>query len=429
MTDLPTNAFEVFSSEARGNENHLTRALLVLLRLCPLAHEVWLRQVGLGDLGLPGVGEATYAFQSKVSGAPVLEDQVEPPRGISVFISREPAYNSGKIINGKRKQIPDGLITYSGPDTPIVVVVESKVRDAADAFQARDINLAQLRPSWNPPEPVELRWSTLIDELWKLVDLQATSGSERRLLFDFFDFVDRYYREVGPYSTLRRCANVRERVRRRCRSLLADATQREAHPPSRGNGPYVEIEGPPALPKRVAFDLDESGSNLRLSFWPADIPSQAHAFYSEADLIADVLELSGLEGWGADSNMHFGHFQAGYAWLPRPPHTDLSEYLEFWHKNQDLIATVYRPGDPKHPDRDWDSLLDRLSDAGIISSREGFDRDFVSKGRNKADVRPGLEIYRYWSLEEAGRLDDDGALVKEIQDAFELSLETFDRVD
>lgn len=88
--------------------------------------------------------------------------------------------------------------------------------------------------------------------------------------------------------------------------------------------------------------------------------------------------------------MHFGHFQRGYAWLPMPGQPDISAYLAFWREHQDLIATVYRPGDPKHPGQDWDSLLGHLFEAGI-ASRDAFDRDFVNTNRNKADVRPGLE--------------------------------------
>jgi hypothetical protein len=346
-------------------------------------------------------------------------------RGISVFITREPAYNLGPICDSTRRQIPDALITYPGQETPILVVVESKVREAADAVQAREINLGDLSPTWDPPEPVELRWSTLIDELWGLIDLGAASGSESRLLLDFFDFVDHYYREVGPYSTLRRCAGIGERIRRRCRTLLAEATDLEAQGPSHAHGPYVEMDGPPSLPRRVAFDLDESGSSLRLSFWPADTPTQARAFYSDRELIDRVLALTERPGWGASPNMHFGHFQRGYAWLPVPEQTGLSTYLEFWCENQDLAKTVYRPGSQKHPDRNWDDLLVRLSEAGIIASREAFDRDFANTNRNKADVRPGLEIYRHWPLEDAGRLDEEEALVKELGEAFELTLLTF----
>jgi hypothetical protein len=419
--ELRTNAFQVFSSQERGNENHLTRALLVLLRLCPLAQEVWLRRVGLGQLGLSGVGEASYTFQSGTLATTVLDSQEDPPRGISVFISREPAYNSGEIVASERRQIPDALISYVGPDTPIVVVVESKVREAADALQARDINLGGLKVDWEPPLPVELLWSNLIDDLWELVELHATSGPERWLLLDFFDYIDAYYREVGPYSTLRRCGNVRERIRRRCRTLLSEATDREAQGPARGYPPYVEIDGPPSLPRRVGFDLDDAGESLRLSFWPADTPTQARAFYSDDDLLDRVLDLVSRPGWEATPNMHFGHFQRGYSWLSPPKGTDITWYVQFWSRNQDSIATVYQP---PH-ERDWDVLLDLLLAAKIIAARDAFDRDFVDTNRTKADVRPGLEIARHWPIQEAERLDDDGEFAPQLEEAFKTTLATF----
>jgi hypothetical protein len=423
VPELATNSFEVFSSQERGHENHLTRALLVLLRLSPLAHQVWLRQIGLGDVGLVGVGEPTYGFQTGTVPEIDPETQEEPARGISIFITREPAYNSGEISSSANRQIPDGLITYAGQDKPIVTVVESKVREAADAVQAREINLGGVRADWDPKDPVELRWSALIDELWSLLDLGAMSASEARLLLDFFDFVDHYYREVGPYSTLRRCGGVRERLRLRCRTVLGEATEKDAHPPRRGREPYVEIEGPPSLPRRVGLDLDEDSENVRLSFWPADTPSQARAFYSDPHLPDRVLELAQEPGWEVRPNMHFGHFQAGYAWLPVPPDTSAAEYLAFWREHRDLPTTVYRDREPN-----WDDFLSKLSDEGIIASREAFDHDFVRTGRNKADVRPGLELSRVWSIAEATDLDDRAELKGDVREAFFRARERFGAV-
>jgi hypothetical protein len=239
-----TYAFDVFHSQEAGHENHLTRALLVLLRLSPLAQQVWLRQIGLAELGLVGVGDPTYAFQTGTVPTIDPSTQGEPIRGISVFITQVPAYNAAAITTHTDRQIPDALITYPAEDTPIVVVVESKVRDAADALQASEINLGGIQVEWSPATPVELLWSNLIDELWSLLDLGATGATEQRLLLDFFDFVDRYYQEVGPYSTLKRCGGIAERIRRRCRTLLHEATGKEAHGPARGHGPYVEMEAP-----------------------------------------------------------------------------------------------------------------------------------------------------------------------------------------
>lgn len=425
MPDLPTNTFEVFSSEKAGNENHLTRALLVLLRLSPLAQEAWLRQLGLGSAGITGMGDPGYSFQTVVPNAPDLGDEGESMRGISVFISREPAYNSGPIVQSDRRQIPDALITYPGPEPPILVVVESKVREMADALQARDINLGDLRPKWDPPEPVALLWSDLIDELWTLVDLHVAAGSEERVLLDFFDFIDHYYREVGPYSTIRRCGGVTERIRRRCRRLLEEATGLEAKEPTPSRAPFVEMDGVPSLPRRVAFDLDENSSALRLSFWPADTPSQARAFYSDPALVERVLAQCTGDGWGAEPNMHFGHFQRGYAWLPVPQQTDVRAYAHFWRDNVGLLETVYRPDVAPEGRRTWEELVESLLTAGIVASRDAFDRDFVETNRNKADVRPGLEIFREWPLEAAAELDEARALRAQLAEAYERTLAVF----
>lgn len=294
------------------------------------------------------------------------------------------------------------------------MVVESKVRETADALQARDINLGDLRPKWDPPEPVAFLWSDLIDELWNLVDLHVASGSEERILLDFFDFVDHYYREVVPYSTIRRCRGVTERIRRRCRRLLEEATGLEAKEPTPSRAPFVEMEGVPSLPRRVAFDLDEGSSALRLSFWPADTPSQARALYSDPALVERVLAQCDEGGWGAEPNMHFGHFQRGYAWLPVPGQTDVEAYVRFWRDSLDLIETAYRPSAAPEGRRTWDELMDRLLTAGIVASRDAFDRDFTETNRTKADVRPGLEIFREWPLEAAAELDETGAQRREV---------------
>jgi hypothetical protein len=421
MPDEATNAFEIFSSQSKGHENHLTRALLVLLRHSPLAHEVWLRAIGLGGIGLTGVGEARYRFQTSAPDLLGLEPD-ESLRGISVFISREPAVNLGPIAaSSDQKMIPDGLVSYADPAPPIVVVIESKVHDAVDAGQARQINLGEYRPAWEPAEPVALRWSTLIDELWLLLDLDLAGGSEAALLSDFFDFVDAHYRSVGPYGTLRRCGEIEERIRRRCRTILAEATAREAHGPARGSGPYVEMEGPASLPRRVAFDREEGGDGLRLSFWPADTPNQARAFYGDPELLERVASLIDEDGWGAAGNMHFGHFERGYAWSEVPDGTSIGQYFAFWREHPELIGTVYEP--PRQPD--WNELLQTLEAAQIIASREPFERDYVNTGRTKADVRPGIELYRWWDLNEATKLDELGGLVGEVRGAFERVLETF----
>src|SRR3954453_18506771 len=106
MAELAPNAFRVYSSQLAGQENHLRRALLVLLRLSPLAHSVWLSATGLGEPGLARLGRGVCAFQT--GSVPGIDSAVQgaPARGVSVFISREPAYNSGPVQHTASQMIP-----------------------------------------------------------------------------------------------------------------------------------------------------------------------------------------------------------------------------------------------------------------------------------------------------------------------------------
>lgn len=418
LGELSPNAFETFSSAQVGHENQLTRALLVLLRLSPMAHQVWLRQLGVADYGFAELSEPTVAFQT--GRVPNVDPETDGIRGVSVFISREEPQNRGPISASDRGQIPDALLTYETQEGRIVVVVESKVSGEADEWQAREINLGPIEPTWSPPEPVELRWHSLIDDLWSLVDRHLVSATDRRLLLDFFDYVDLHYRQVGPFRTLKRCAGVRERVLRRCRALLSEATGLEAQEPRHGLGPYVEVTGAPgSLARRVFLDNEQIPGQLRLSLWPADTSSQARAFYGDPEASQRLLDLRDDAGWELVPNMHFGHFQRGYAWVPLPDALDVGAYVRFWQENTDVLGVVRRP--PEEPD--WDSLLSRLKAEGIIAGRDDFDADFTNTGRNYADVRPGLQLYREWPMPEAIELDEGPALLQQVRESYEKGLQ------
>lgn len=336
-----------------------------------------------------------------------------------MFVTREDPFNRGPVEPSDRGQIPDALITYATQTEPIVVVVESKVGSGADEWQARKINLGSIKATWNPPQPVELRWASFIDELWALVNLDLVSSTERRLLLDFFDYVDHDFREVGPFRTLRRCGAVRERELRRCRTLLAEATGLTAHEPRGRMGPYVEVEGAPAsLAQRAYLDPNQQPEYLRLSLWPADTSGQARALYGDGEACERLLALNREDGWRLAPNMHFGHFQRGYAWVGVPAGLTVDDYMRFWQDNSDLLGVVRRP--PEEPD--WDSLLTQLMEDGIIDSRTDFDDDFTATGRNYADVRPGLQLYREWLFSEAIELDDGSDLLEQIRESYRTGL-------
>src|SRR6266849_8430073 len=99
------NFFEPYERVSPKHENQLTRALLVLLRYCPIAHQAWLSLIDdaafplpdqkLNRLALHSLGSPTYHTQQ----AHILrnEDQPktnEPMKGISVLCAADASNES-----------------------------------------------------------------------------------------------------------------------------------------------------------------------------------------------------------------------------------------------------------------------------------------------------------------------------------------------
>jgi hypothetical protein len=103
------NFFMPFRRLEPNHENQLTRALLVVLRLSPMAHTVWLRLVA-PDHNLPALPVAT--FQTQMRSVRHAGDADEPVALASVFLTPEvPLTGGGVVTESDRGQVLDAVIT------------------------------------------------------------------------------------------------------------------------------------------------------------------------------------------------------------------------------------------------------------------------------------------------------------------------------
>ena len=135
MTIDRLNSFEPYENKAAGHEDQLTRALLIVLRLCPMAHGSWLRLVA-PDLELSSLPPATFETQKRKIPLSIDPAEVEL---ISVFLTPEKPETAGVIEESDRKQVLDAIIDYEGQR---VVVVENKIVVDSD-FQALNVNTGE----------------------------------------------------------------------------------------------------------------------------------------------------------------------------------------------------------------------------------------------------------------------------------------------
>ncbi len=407
----PLNYFQPYERLPARHENQLTRALLLVLRLCPTAHVAWLRRVANG-YDLYALPEGEFETQKRAVRKPADSEAERETTLISVFLAPEKPLTDTAVTESDRGQVLDGIINY-GSD--LCVVIESKVVDGVDADQAEQINVAGAGVSiGDGQKTVYLRWRTILDDFAGLLERDFISATERVVLSDFLSYVEDHFGELGSYRTLAVCRGNKFRCNRRLRILLGEAWD--------GGDAIIDRHGPmvtlPDIGNLAAHaylkKVDASdGSCLELAVYPGDTLQQARRLYVDQALVEAVGDLAAEPGWSISSNFHFGHFEKGFVWTTGT--LPVQDYLALW---QSAISTEHANEIKRD---EWMSYWEWL-EANRIATKEDkidFDKCFTNTARSKASPRPGLKLTRSWSWAGAEELDSSGDLVGEIRDALD----------
>lgn len=401
----PLNFFSPYERLVAGHENQLTRALLLVLRMSPLAHVEWLRLVdprrSLGSLG-------TAQFATQRRAIRTTRKDVEDAELVSVFLAPElPQAGAAEVVESDRGQVLDAVVDYG----ELVVVIENKVFEADD-LQARRLNLGNGGVQLVDDHDVAIvLWRDLLEALTGLRERALVSGAEAAVLDDFLVYVEDHFPDLGPFRSLALCRGVSSRVERRLRHLLGEAGGRDGE--SSPYGPRIATPAG-AVAGRDAYLKVGSRGDIELALYPADTLSQAQRFYRRPAAIDGVRQLAQSDGWHVGPNFHFGHIQRGFCWTK----SDLSitEYLGLWqHEINDAGAI---------PRDEWDVYWEWLITHQIArtSDRMEFDRHFTSSSRKSATPRPGISLIRRWPLQEAEASDSRGTFVAEVRAALDTAL-------
>jgi hypothetical protein len=401
------NFFEPWERPA-NHENQLTRALLVVLRYCPIAHQVWLSLVdeaspspldpSLPRLALHTLPHATFDTQR----AQILENQHqpktnEPIKGISVLCAADAPSEvaQGAVLESDRGQVLDGIIRYgdySGGNIvayPLIIVFESKLEESPDDRQARNINFYGQPIQFDGPVR-RISWRHVLGSFTDLVDEKRSvvSGAEREILSDFLTFVEKHFPQLGPYNTLERCAGESFRVGRRLDAILSKVLGTDG----------ATLPGVHTSVKLARLEHDSERRLIKLRMWPADTLEQARAFYARPKAIERVLKLQN-DGWSVSPNFHFGFMATGYCWTRTT--MSVADYMWHWLERIGDVGQIERRG--------WDQYWRNLVNEKIADprDRERFDHDFTNTQRASATPRPGIACTFDWRFDEAARLDDD----------------------
>lgn len=417
------NVFEPYAELARGHEDQLTRAAMIVLRLVPLAREALLRAIG--EPPLSRLPECAVDLQSTHLVDPAEEHaargRVARGRLVSVFLTPdiEPQAISQEIVETDRGQRFDGVLRF---DPELVVLIESKVcrRWARrNGHRVAELNLGGVR--FDEARTCVLRWHDLLEDWWRLTEIGVLSPAEQAIVTDMLGYIHQDFGQLLPFGSLRRVGADPVRRRWRLRSLLRAATGIE---PERGGFVHVRLDtalGTLSL-QRVALDFD-AHDHLTLHAWPAELKPQAARLYREGHHSERLCALAAQAGWRVEPQPILGFRNA-----PRRTRVyltcdlDAPTYAQRWREEDWSYVGAHAP-QAVRPEL-WPWLLAR----GYASEEdaERLDPFLRVLGRRYAHLRPSMHVTRSWSWRQAERLEEEGRLAEEIRAALSAILDALD---
>lgn len=394
------NFFDPNTDIPAHHENQLTRAFLVVLRMCPTAHQEWLSLAAphrkLYNLARPW-GFDTQRWQMFEQAPEVTE----PIEGISVIQAADAEATDATIQITDRSQVLDGLVRY-GDD--LLIVIETKLAGRVSPRQAQYLNVHGAQVYFGGPVRA-VDWRELLAAWSGLVESDIVTGAERSIIEDFLLYVERHFSRLGPFRTLSQCKENASRIKMRLKAVLDEIGGGQSNE-------WLELPGCSAV-NRAILEFDEGSQRICLVVYPADTLTQAKAFYLRAKAVQQILALRSI-GWSIAPNFHFGHMAKGFAWTTTE--APLEKYTAHWIKQIAGTGSIQRD----RWEQFWNSLI--LNRFARPDDKQEFDLRFTETNRSSATPRPGLRCAYSWTLTAARNLDDKSQFVRDVTDRLNVVL-------
>ena len=395
------NLYRGYERKTPGHEDNLTRAFLIVLRGVPLAHAVWLRLVDEGHRSNEGDGVPSF---DSLRDPTVLTQVSRLPDAVGRIVSlvqTDEDYFADDVTASDRRQVLDGVVSYA-PD--LAIVIENKPYHG-DIWQGQlNVNVTDLGADEETavdPRPACVKWRSVIAAWARLLEAGHLGVAERVFVEDFLEYVEEFFPQLQPYSTIGQCGRSEPRLQRRCRNIL------EAIAPgdvkwATSWGWYIDVpEHAAAI--RLALIPRGAGDDQRLDVELAlgDTVGQARTLYR--DFGEGVLDKLANEGWTLHPNLHLSFMQQNvqYPTCKRDPRS----YWAFWTEHEgSWVRRVHRD--------EWPELLRFLiaHDLMVGAEEREFHRNFTETKRMSLNVCPGLVIRKTTTLDDAVEADQRGQL-------------------
>lgn len=390
------NVYSPFERKDPTHEDNLTRAFLIVLKCVPAAHAAFLQLVDQGHRRNRGDGISAlhelpeFSVETQISCVSAFVDRV-----MSVLLTDEHYFMKDDVGPSERKQVLDGLVTYS---STLALAIENKPFVGNVWEDQLSVNVAEETEHDKRVACVE--WRKIVSACDTLLQNGLLGTAENVLVDDFLTFVEEYFPKLQPFSNLKVCGNDPFRITRRCRMLLEEIAPESVKSIS-GRGWYINIEAP-AVAIRIALVAvpSEDVNSISLQVWPGDTLGQARELYRDFEYA--VIEDLEKDGWEAEPNFHLSFMQQHLVY----PTTKLNvrDYWNYWKSEAEQLRQQGR--------EEWGSFFRSLIENGnaSIEDEAGFHEKFTDTQRTTMNVCPGLFLRYEIPLDEAVKMDIEGEL-------------------
>ena len=409
------NIFEGKLDYPLGKENRLTWAFMSLIRLSPIVCAAFLDLVReKQERPIPGL--ATLKQRECIVETQVGTLMANNGRLVAIGITGEGRTVDAKVQAEERGAIYDGVVTFIAPESrqyeqeSLTLTIESKLGPEVEAWQLNPSkeSLGEEQQIEVDPQAVILKWRDILSTLTDLELRGLISPTEKILIRDFVDYVDKYHPQLNPFDHFSVCRGDLHLLNRRCEAILRKIEPKEAW---HGSSPIISVEKADAFKQiwLMAKNQDGQGSwQITLDLWPGDNMAQACKFWKKVD--TDKLLALQEKSWQLKPNLHFFYAGTHLHWATTM--LTLNDYIEYWKSHyEEKVVSLYPEAGSFLPH--WKQLVqgDLISEDDV----EPLEKVSTQTNRPYISMSPGLGVCFTFSAERAIQLDRNENFSQEVK--------------
>ena len=407
------NLFLPFENKNAGHEDVLTRNFLFLIKAVPavrrmVSNLILVKTKACGNHAfdlLPATFEIKEVYTQVDSGNGIfnrLGDSVI----LSSLISDDTFEQDCRVEFSDRHARYDGILVC---DPKLWIVIENKPY-VEDVWKGQ-LNLNLEGNGKNEKlirRPCCLSWRDIVSGLNRLLVQSGLNGTEKMLLDDFLMYIDEEYPALNPFDRLDMCKNVVSLMDKRCRGIMEELWHKKTQY-HKGWKWYIPSNNPMIKEIALASVSEDNEWCVRLFMHFGVTQSAAQKLYANINenCLGSLLSDPRMSARGA---FHYA-VRADNKFFPEGlSSTDVREYVKYW-KQRNAGGQIHQIKRNTFLSYHQQLITDKIVSATSVTD---FQRKILTKGYQKLNVCPELQICYTWPKEEAIKLDKNNVLVDSV---------------